>query len=619
MYQYLALIWNPASNDATAEARALWRRLSDEAPLWVCVIDERGFILFHADADENRGSSETRRLHGASGALCGRAFLSGHENDAHAFGADLDSEVSEQIARSRGESLLRDFWGRYVAFVRSPESSEVLVVREPTGAMPCFVTRRAGVHLVFSDIEACLGLGVLQFSINWRYIAAYVPCPGLQIRDTGLQEVTEVLPGERVTFRQDGVERDWLWNPARLRSEGIIRDPGEAASLLRSTVRTCVHAWASLHRSVLHNLSGGLDSSIVLSCLADAPGCPQVTCLNYFAAETREDERAFARIAAERFGSELIECAVNAKSIRLEALRGIRLAPQPASYAYDLLFGAFETQFAVERGATAVFAGAGGDSLFFRDRVGLATADCLLQRGARSAVLRVALDVARVTRRSFWSVLREAFARHLSPARRLPVELDEERTLIPKGVRDEATRDVTLIHPWLRDAKDLSPGFRYQITSVSLAPAFYGHLARPGEVERTAVLLSQPLVELCLRIPSYVWISGGRDRALARRAFAGDLPPRILWRTDKGALDRLTLSVLRWNERFVRELLLDGLLVKHHLLDRKRLELFLSRGSPDGTLEYADIIQQHLCTEMWLQRWEEATISFESRLKSCAR
>ncbi|MBX5463273.1 MAG: hypothetical protein IRZ28_19555 [Steroidobacteraceae bacterium] len=616
MYRYLALIWDTENNTASAEARAIGRRLSGQAPLWSCIIDEPGFSLFHTGASEHRGSSETRTLRAATGALCGRAFLSDRESDGHALGAELDAQLSHQIVSSRGESLIRTFWGRYVAFIRAPVTGEVCVVRDPTGALPCFVTRRADVHIVFSDIEACLGLGIQEFSINWKYIAAHVPCPGLQIRDTGLREVTEVQPGERLTFRRATVERDWLWNPIRLRREGAIHDPDEAAALVRSTVRKCVHAWASLHRSIIHNLSGGLDSSIVLSCLADAPGRPKVTCLNYFAPETREDERVFARIAAERFRSELIECAVDPKAIRLDALLGVRLTPKPSSYTYDLQYGAFETRFSAEHGATAVFAGAGGDSLFFRDGAELATTDCLLHRGARPSLLRVALDVARVTRRSVWSVLREALALHVSRGRPPPVKVDEERTLIPKSVRDEAVCDVTLVHPWLKAASEISPGFRYQIASVLVAPAMYSHLATSGYVERTAVLLSQPLVELCLRIPGYVWISGGLDRAVARRAFAPELPRRILWRTDKGTVERSDLAVLRRNERFIREMLLDGLLVSHHLLDRKRLEQFLGPGFAESTLEYTDIIHNHLCTEIWLQRWKALTTSSGSRVRS---
>jgi asparagine synthase (glutamine-hydrolysing) len=138
---------------------------------------------------------------------------------------------------------------------------------------------------------------------------------------------------------------------------------------------------------------------------------------------------------------------------------------------------------------------------------------------------------------------------------------------------------------------------------VSIPPAFYNTSDRAMEVERTPVLFSQPLIELCLRIPSYVWISGGRDRSLARDAFARDLPAVIVRRTQKGAIDRHNRKLMDRNEAFLREMLLDGLLVKEGLLDRSRLERLLSRASVALDFEYNEVLRHHLCTEIWLRRW----------------
>src|SRR3546814_15687375 len=47
-------------------------------------------------------------------------------------------------------------------------------------------------------------------------------------------------------------------------------------------------------------------------------------------------------------------------------------------------------------------------------------------------------------------------------------------------------------------------------------------------------LLSQPIVELCLSIPTWQWVRGGRDRAVARAAVADLLPALIAQRRTKG-------------------------------------------------------------------------------------
>jgi asparagine synthase (glutamine-hydrolysing) len=116
-------------------------------------------------------------------------------------------------------------------------------------------------------------------------------------------------------------------------------------------------------------------------------------------------------------------------------------------------------------------------------------------------------------------------------------------------------------------------------------------------------------MELCLRIPIDLWISGGRDRSIARRAFANDLPAAIVWRTAKGSIDRHGRKLFDANQPFLRELLLDGALVQRGLLDRARLAAALTPGRAQQSYEYNELLRQHLCTEVWLRRWSAATTS----------
>ena len=592
MYRYVALIWNSADSAATTVSNLIAARLRSTSAAWRRVLDADNLIVF--DCGTGRGSGESRLLDRGQGAICGTLFprepWTPDANDCR--------------------TLLERYWGRYVALLRDATTGAVSVLRDPTGTLPCFVTHHEGVHIVFSDIESCLALDLLRFSINWKFIAAYVPYSALQIRSTGLNEVTEVQPGECVTFGSDTLERKLVWSPLDAPRRGLIEDPAAAIAAVRETVRNCVHTWASVHSSIVHNLSGGLDSSIVLSCLMDAPTRPDVTCLHYFAPASGEDERKYARIAASHFDAELVECPLDPARLDLQRLMDIRYTPRPWFYIYDLEQGPLETQVAASRAATAVFSGSSGDGLFVQARAELAVADYLRNHGVSPRVLRVALNAARITRTSVWPILRQGIARHLKrPVRSTLSELDSVRTLVPRAVFEAARNDDSLIHPWLADAQGIPPGLRWHIMCVSIPPAFYNSFASATEVVRTPALFSQPLIELCLRIPSYVWISGGRDRSIARDAFARDLPPVIVRRTQKGAIDRHNRKLMDRNEAFLRETLLDGLLVREGLLDRQRLERFLSRGSTALGFEYNEVLRQHLCTEMWLRRWAAANHS----------
>lgn len=91
-------------------------------------------------------------------------------------------------------------------------------------------------------------------------------------------------------------------------------------------------------------------------------------------------------------------------------------------------------------------------------------------------------------------------------------------------------------------------------------------------------LLSQPVVEACLKVPSWMWIAEGRNRAVARDAFADVLPADVLHRRSKGTFTNYSGAVYRRNKSRLREYLLTGQLAKHGLLDIDALRQFFDRG-----------------------------------------
>ena len=94
----------------------------------------------------------------------------------------------------------------------------------------------------------------------------------------------------------------------------------------------------------------------------------------------------------------------------------------------------------------------------------------------------------------------------------------------------------------------------------------------------------QPLVEFGLRVPSWQWGEGGRDRALARRAFANDVPSAILNRRIKGRIESLFYPSFEQFREPLRRFLLEGWLAGEDLLDRSAIAaLFDRRTRVDST------------------------------------
>nr|WP_281268535.1 asparagine synthase-related protein [Fulvimonas soli] len=69
----------------------------------------------------------------------------------------------------------------------------------------------------------------------------------------------------------------------------------------------------------------------------------------------------------------------------------------------------------------------------------------------------------------------------------------------------------------------------------------------------------------------WMWIAGGRNRAVARSAFAEMLPRQVLERRSKGSFMGYSGAVYRRNKNAMRNFLLDGQLQAHGLLDTDAL------------------------------------------------
>lgn len=169
----------------------------------------------------------------------------------------------------------------------------------------------------------------------------------------------------------------------------------------------------------------------------------------------------------------------------------------------------------------------------------------------------------------------------------------------------EAVRDEDFLHPWLATCRDVAPAKFLHIADLIDLQSYYFSFGRAAVADLVYPLFSQPVIELCLRIPTYVLTQGGRDRALARRAFAGMVPAPILARETKGDITSFYNRVLSREIELVRALLLEGMLAEQRLLDRARLERHLREDHVMRGDRIVDIMV-YLCVEAWARTWADA-------------
>ncbi len=117
-------------------------------------------------------------------------------------------------------------------------------------------------------------------------------------------------------------------------------------------------------------------------------------------------------------------------------------------------------------------------------------------------------------------------------------------------------------------------------------------------------LMSQPVVEAALAIPTWKMVEGGRDRAIVRKAYHDRLPPLVRDRRRKGSPSGFAMEVIERNSGEVRERLFDGKLIRRRLLNGPASEAALARGPAMG-LSYVRLLTL-LDMEAWIGRWNGA-------------
>lgn len=493
--------------------------------------------------------------------------------------------VGDLFSRSGATSdRPRDGWGSYLAF--KCQGSHVRVSRAPMTGMPLYRVQLPGGLLCASEFQTIAPL-VERPAFDWEWIAHALAYPNLRTERTGLAGVLELLPGAVLEVREGQTHTDMIWSPWDHANVPAKTDMASLSLALERRLLACVSA-RSAGREIILELSGGLDSSIVAAALAAASA--DFRAVTFVTSGADGDERIFARAVAAQCGFDLIELPHDQGGIDLVGASR-SLLPRPGAYA---VLGGIDRAFEAEGFGpdVSVFGGIGGDNVFAFDTTVAPILDAASAFGPGRRALATARDVARAANTTLWHALLLA-----NRARRAGARGWRRETSFcdPAGLPERP-----FVHPWDARAGEFPRGKRNHVAALRRILDF---LDRPGRWQGrdvVAPLLSQPLVELCLSIPSWVWLSGGRDRAVARAAFARRLPPDVVWRRGKGQLETLCAAAYAQQKPKLREILLGGRLADRGLLDLPAVEAYLAKELREGDFDYLRLLEI-VDIERWIQ------------------
>lgn len=542
---------------------------------------------------------------GKSGGLLGRVFTKAdHPVPVDSF-SNADSEI---IERSAGDHLLKHVWGGYVAILKGKRPGDWSILRDPSGALPCYLIEFESALIIASDVETAFDAGFISGEINWDFLAGTVLCGGPPARESGLAGVSELLAGWRLSWADGKTEFQPWWSPWDYTEEDAGSD-SSLAERLRRTVMGCVGAWGKSFEHGLLGVSGGLDSSIVAACLKDVRA--NFTCFTMATNEPFGDERGYARTLCKHLDIDLIERQYDIREVDIRKSTSLHL-PCPGIAAFGQSNLATRASIAKAKGADVFFSGIGGDNVFCLTMSATPILDSYLKTGLSWQTWQALQDICRLTRCSLWDAIAAARTRARAGGNAYEWKLDtrllNEEIFSGRKVAAEPGS-------WLLPPQAVLPGKAVHVARI-LGLQYPNDLFPRSEAgPQIQPLFSQPVVELCLSVPTWTWCAGGVNRSLARQAFADLLPKSIVDRPSKGGPDSFAYDVALQNLDQIREVLLEGVLASHKLLDRTALEVALresSRFVKGDHLRFLELIE----AEAWASGWRDRSVSKKSSAPS---
>lgn len=580
--RYLALI---ASSGAPALDRSLCAAVAAKCP-------ELAKIGFVGDACFFLANCQTITFERGKGFVVGTLFRrDGRRGAVQQVGPPDDDPSHDPV-----ENLLSRYWGGYVAFLSDPAGKTLTILRDPSGFLPCYYVLGKGVVVVASDIELLIRSGFLSPQVDWVAISAHLLADHHRSARTSLIGVTELLGGEALVAGPQGIELKQAWNPWDFtpRSSEIC-DARVARQELRRTVEMCVAEWAREFRHIAIGVSGGLDSSIVAACVHSA-GVP-LSCLTLATKDPSGDERTYARLVAGAFEATLTESIEDIGEVDLSVSAAAHL-PRPVARAFAQAGNRKFIELARRTGADAFFSGAGGDNVFCALQSVAPLADRLLRGSSIKGLWQSARDISRLSDHGVPLLLALGFRR--AWFRDAQFRWPRDQTFLTGNCIDAG--ESVGSHPHLFCPPGTLPGKAAHIAQIIGIQNHLEGFERELSYPNLAPLMSQPIIELCLRIPTWLWCSGGINRAPARGAFADRLPPELITRQLKGSPGSFLYELFAANRRFIRELLADGLLARQDIIDRDAVV----RAIDDPRAEMTGKIRRIMSlvdVEVWAGSW----------------
>jgi len=230
----------------------------------------------------------------------------------HKFKTDTDTEVIVHAYEEFGEDCVKRLRGMFAFAIWDDRNQALLIARDRVGIKPLYYYLSAGQLVFASEMRAILQDSSVDREVNLPIIDRFLTYFYIPGDETLLKSIRKLRPGHCLTVRKGKADIKQYWDlsfTSGNKAHTFNESKEELLGLLKETVR--LHMISDVPVGFL--LSGGVDSTALLNLSLNETNKDLSTFTIGFDGEDFADERVYARLAAEKFGTKHYEMTIKAQ------------------------------------------------------------------------------------------------------------------------------------------------------------------------------------------------------------------------------------------------------------------------------------------------------------------
>lgn len=537
----------------------------------------------------------------------------------HSFRTQSDTEVIVHLYEEYGADCVEHLRGMFAFAIWDAREQTLFLARDRVGIKPLYYFVHPRFIAFGSELKAILTDPAVPREVDPRLIDRFLTYYYMPGGETLLKNLFKLEPGHTLTARNGKFEVRRYWDLDYAGPQGSLsgRDLEEQLlELLDQSVQ--LHMISDVPVGFL--LSGGLDSTAMLSLASRKTDKPISTFTIGFASEGVVDERPYARLAAKRFGSAHYEMSISSADFATFLPTYVWHMEEPVCEPPAIALY-YISQLARQH-VTVLISGEGGDEAFagyenyrnifwferFKSSLGplrkpVGAGMEILGRAANSRVLKKYGPRMGVSFEQYYqgrtstpfdffsreksSLYSDAMQQHISPG----YSVEATRRYVTRAPHSGILNRMLYVdtHTWLPD--DLL----VKADKMTMA----------NSVELRVPLLDHRVLEFAAALPRTQKVRGWTMKHLLKKALRDRVPEEIVNRRKAGFPVPYRAWLRSGLRHWVKEILLDRGTLERGYFQRGALENLIARNAAGE--EYSKELFSLVVLELWHRNFADNT------------